>query len=847
MFKSPAQRIFAGLMASSLYLACTPSPTPTGTQNSNQLVQNSGTTLDNTFSPGSKGFDATNPDLRSSIFRALGGVGLDPAVAKFCSNESFTGDQGYARAVARTYRGYLNKLLSQTSGGSAGPSGSVYNVDPITGLPIIPQPDGGGGGGGGMPFPTALPSAQDDISIVERTSFNGKVFNNANMPVDGATITARSLNDSVPFEAETTTAGGTFAFNNAPAGVQIEIVLSQPGFAPRRRVEVLKSNKQGDPNANRYDFGNDGSTGGNFGVGFNAASDKPEVIRLSPGRNTVVDTNNPPIVITFSEPMDKASVESNIALCINTSIQDSSNAEIVYTADDFNISWNSDESEVTLILKPGKTLNPDEDYHVGFKAGDRQIKDKSGVARGEGHFKLTDGNHEDNVRFSTVNQFQTQNFRVQQANFQPLPPPTRVRDDFYFSYDDSASTASVELFKHAMDNNRLPRAEWSKTWEFLNYEKFDHVGQESIGQFQASMGLWKYNHLQNPHLEKYEVGIHLTAPFQCKADRSNLQLTVLLDISSSMLEDASLVTREGGPLPTKIELAKQGLKNMAAQLKPGDVVNLLLFSNDTTSVLNRFRVGVNDEETYLKAIEEIQPAGGTNLQKALQKAYAVAQEQFDTEKTNRILFITDAKATEGNVDMGLVRAASGTDNGRPIYLSGLGMGIDHDTSRMDRITDEGKGSYYSINTRTDMKEAMGDRFIPLMNVIARNVRFNLEFPGFMRHNRSASEELSRNAAEVQTTNFSANTSQYFWEEFLSNKGEFKGDQTVVLTISYDDPITGQPREEKLQKTLAEILDKDLQNIKAAHLVNLTTSLVRKEVSATEVRESLEQLLPDVGR
>ena len=35
---------------------------------------------------------------------------------------------------------------------------------------------------------------------------------------------------------------------------EVQAIESRPGYTTRRRVEVLKSNEQGDPNANRYDF-----------------------------------------------------------------------------------------------------------------------------------------------------------------------------------------------------------------------------------------------------------------------------------------------------------------------------------------------------------------------------------------------------------------------------------------------------------------------------------------------------------------------------------------------------------------------------------------------------------------
>lgn len=793
-----------------------------------------------TGSPGAINSANTTPETtsNSSLFRALGGVSLNPTVALFCNNENINGDRGYARQVARTYRGYINKLLSETTGGNSTQTGSVYGIDPVTGIPVQnPFPEA-------TATPNASPTSQDDISIVEKTSFNGKVFDNTNAPLDGVNVKVRSLNASVFYEVETTTKGGTYAFNNAPAGVQLEITVTRSGYSPARRVEVLTSNKQGDPNANRFDFGT-GGEGSGFGVDYNALTDQPLVTGILPGRNASGISPETPVVITFSEPVDRATVERNFALCIQPA--GSSTLQVKYTLADFTVNWNTEGSEARFTPKPGVKLNAGERYAIGFKAGDGIIKDKSGISRSQDHFKLTDGDFEAGSYFTVEGEFQAQQFKAQQATFQPLPPPVKVRDSFYFSYDDSASTASVELFKHAMSNNQLPNPAWSKTWEFLNYEHFDHLEQESLGLFKASMGLWKYPHLQNPHLDTYEVGIHLSAPYKCKSTRQQMVLTVLMDVSTSMGESASVFSQDDAEIPSKQTLAIEGLKAMTSQLKAGDKVNLILFNNKAKTALESFVVNEDSELLFSRAIEAIKLEGGTNLQNALSAAYTMAEKHYDTRKMNRILFITDAQATEGNVDMGLVRAASATDNGRPIYLSGLGMGFSHDSARMNRITEEGHGAYYSINTLTDMQEAMGDRFIPLMDVIARNVRFNLEFPGFMRHNKSASEELSASPSQVQATNFSANTSQYFWEQFLSNKTDFTGNEKVVLTITYEDPRSRQQKTERIEKSLAEILDKDLQNIKAAHLVGLTTALVRREVNATEVKEELERLLPDVGR
>lgn len=297
----------------------------------------------------------------------------------------------------------------------------------------------------GSPTSAPLPSATSDISVVERTTFNGKIFDDTQAPLDGVTVTAKSLNSSVPYEATSSSAGGSYAFNNAPAGVQLEITASKPGFTTRRRVEVLKSNKDGDPNANKYDFG---SGAGSLGTTANALSDKPEVTVVTPGRNAAGVSPTTSFVLRFSEPMDRATVVDNFEirtftsekLSVDTrtglnpdftvlgadginSIETPANHTRIWDKAAFNVSWNSDDTEVTFSFREERMLPTDKDtdkipdYQVLLTRQDNNIKDKSGITRsttgavgsnvnngvgdgGVGAFKLTEGNFEMSYKFS---------------------------------------------------------------------------------------------------------------------------------------------------------------------------------------------------------------------------------------------------------------------------------------------------------------------------------------------------------------------------------------------------------------------------------------------------------------
>lgn len=298
---------------------------------------------------------------------------------------------------------------SQPSGNPSSNPSSQPSSDPST------QPSGS---------PSSSPTAKpDDTSVFEKTTFNGKVFDDSNAPLDGVTIKAHSLNSGVPFEATAVTAGGSYAFNNVPAGVTIEITAGRNGYTSRRRVEVLKSNKNGDPNANRYDFGSDGSTTA-FGSAFSALSDKPEVTNVTPGRNASGISPTTSFVLKFSEPMDRATVQdafevranNNKKLTVDTSGNDTvtgssssppaATGTRIWDKAAFNISWNTDDTEATFTFKEERALPTDKDsdkvpdYAVDLAKGD--IKDKAGVSRNEtpGKFKLTEGNFEPAYKFA---------------------------------------------------------------------------------------------------------------------------------------------------------------------------------------------------------------------------------------------------------------------------------------------------------------------------------------------------------------------------------------------------------------------------------------------------------------
>lgn len=311
-----------------------------------------------------------------------------------------------------------------TPDASASP-GATVSANPAPAATVSATP-GTAPAPSGSPVPSTSPEPilNYDPSTDKNTTFNGKVFDFEGNPLEGVKVVARSLSSSSSFERETVTKGGSYSFNNAPAGIQIEIVASLAGYASRRRVEVLKSNTDGTPQLNRYDFGTDGSPG-STGSAITALDDSPEVIKVTPGRGASGVDPGASISLSFSEAMDPESVEDTFSIRAYSNTRfsvdkrgegfsfvgdgklETVSNDLIYDINAFEPSWNSDKTQLTLSFKdqgalPTDTLSSEvPDYQIVFNtAQGRRISDADGKSRASLHFHLSDSSLEESCRFS---------------------------------------------------------------------------------------------------------------------------------------------------------------------------------------------------------------------------------------------------------------------------------------------------------------------------------------------------------------------------------------------------------------------------------------------------------------
>lgn len=191
--------------------------------------------------------------------------------------------------------------------------GTTPSASPSTGATATPAP-----GGSASTNPSATPSTTASGSAMpsgspsvtssappptgKTTIVSGTVYDDAGAPVDGAVITVKSLDTSVPYTATATTSQGSWVVNSVPEGANVEIVGTKDGWTSRRRVGSFQTNANV---KNTIDFGGaTANTADPSGVAY-FISKYPEIASVDPAvDNDQVDHSAVSYKITLSEPLD---------------------------------------------------------------------------------------------------------------------------------------------------------------------------------------------------------------------------------------------------------------------------------------------------------------------------------------------------------------------------------------------------------------------------------------------------------------------------------------------------------------------------------------------------------------
>jgi len=284
--------------------------------------------------------------------------------------------------------------------------------------------------------------------------------------------------------------------------------------------------------------------------------------------------------------------------------------------------------------------------------------------------------------------------------------------DALSTFSADVDTASYTLARRYLVEGRLPEKAQIRTEEFVNYFKAD-VAAPTKGVFAIHTDLAPSRFAQ-PANSTWTLRVVVRGKDLAKEERKPLHLTCVIDCSGSMREQ------------NRMETVKDTLRLLLTQLRDGDMIGIVAFSTEArqilpqTSVANRGLIEV--------AIQQLAPDGWTNSEAGLKLGYETALAGLDANSTNRVVFLSDGVANQGETDPVKLSESLKPIRERGVYLNTIGVGMNnHNDTLLEQLADKGDGMCSYVDDMREAKRVMMDNFMGSVETIARDVKIQVEF------------------------------------------------------------------------------------------------------------------------
>ena len=348
-----------------------------------------------------------------------------------------------------------------------------------------------------------------------------------------------------------------------------------------------------------------------------------------------------------------------------------------------------------------------------------------------------------------------------------------------------------------------------RTYEFTNY--YD-INYEPAAHGRVNVLI----HMKPEGEEFFNLQVGAQSHEIEPSERRPINLTFIMDTSGSM---------SGSP----IELEQDVCRAIAASLRPGDVVSMVVWDVSDATILDSHPVTGPHDWVLRGVCGSLTAGGGTNLHGGLTAGYALAEANFDPEYLNRVVLVSDGQANVGVTDEVLIAREADDEEGEGIYLVGVGVGNGYNDTLMDAVTDAGKGAYVFIDSEAEADLIFRDRFLSTLEIAVMDVQVQMTLPPWLRIEEFHGEEISGDPKEVEPQHLAPNDAMIF-HQLVKACEEPPLDDVITAVARYTDPVTRGRQSDSVTVTIAELLasQSDPQLVKGTAIVEYAEGL--KDIS-----------------
>ncbi|MBK9975067.1 MAG: von Willebrand factor type A domain-containing protein [Planctomycetes bacterium] len=289
-------------------------------------------------------------------------------------------------------------------------------------------------------------------------------------------------------------------------------------------------------------------------------------------------------------------------------------------------------------------------------------------------------------------------------------PFVDTEDDRLSTFAADVDTGSYTVCRDYLNRGNLPPNEAPRTEEFVNYFNYRYAPPAN-STFSMAMDCAPSRYgadLKNCHL----LRVGLQGKVVDAAVRKPAVLTFVIDISGSM------------QMENRMGYVKQALRMLVKQLRRDDYVGIAVYGTRGAKLLDH----TNDPSRVLEALDSLAANGSTNAEEGIRIGYDMAAANFKQGSINRVILCTDGVANNGEVVPEALLKMIETQRRKGITLSAIGFGMsNYNDTMLETLGDKGDGHYAYIDNMDEAKRVFVDNLTGTLQVIARDVKMQVEF------------------------------------------------------------------------------------------------------------------------
>lgn len=293
----------------------------------------------------------------------------------------------------------------------------------------------------------------------------------------------------------------------------------------------------------------------------------------------------------------------------------------------------------------------------------------------------------------------------------PIPQPeVQTSENAFSTFSLNVSDVAFKLAAASLEKGQMPDAASVRAEEFIN--AFDYRDPEPPpgGPVAFAWERARYPFAHNRDLLRFSLK---TAAAGRQAGRP-LNLVLLLDNSGSM-ERAD-----------RVRIIREALRVLAGQLQPQDKLSVITFARTARLLAD----GVSGDKSgeVLDRAGGITPQGGTNLEEAMNLAYATALRHYLTGGINRVVLLTDGAANLGNVEPEPLKQKVEAHRKQGVAFDCFGIGWEgFNDDLLEVLSRNGDGRYGFINSPEETATEFAGQLAGALKVAASDVKVQVEF------------------------------------------------------------------------------------------------------------------------